>query len=44
LAFYVSEVIARFQAQDAPAASFCAKMSREVAAAIVAAGAWRRIA
>jgi hypothetical protein len=44
LAFYASEAVASFQAHDDRAASFCARMSREMAAAIIAAVAWRRIA
>jgi hypothetical protein len=44
LAFYASETLAGIQVRDAQVASYCARMSREVAAAIVAAGAWRRIA
>jgi hypothetical protein len=44
LAFYTSETLAGFQAQDAWVTSYCARMSREVAAAIIAADAWRRIA
>jgi hypothetical protein len=44
LAFYASETLARLQAQDVRAASYCARMSCEVAAAIIAAAEWRRIA
>jgi hypothetical protein len=44
LRFFISAALAAFVAQDSQAASFCARMSRELALAMVGASAWRRIA
>lgn len=41
-AFYVAQALTGFGAEDAAAAIFCARMSLEVAAAMLAAGAWKR--
>ena len=40
--FYAAQSLAGFEAEDADAAIFCGRMSLEVAAAMLAAGAWKR--
>jgi hypothetical protein len=44
LAFYAAEALAGFRTQDVRTVSYCARMASELAAATIAAGAWRRIA